>query len=709
MFVLHNADGVSQVSKVSGNRQLETGTSKFDLSLLLSETEHGLDGLIEYSTDLFDAETIRRLCGHYGTLLGAIARDPDQCVATLPLLTDGERRQLLVEWNDTAVNFPERTRAVHQLIEAVAERAPDHVAIVFERQRLTYGELNRRATQLAHHLSRLDVGPGTLVGLLVERSPEMVVALLGILKAGGAYVPLDPSFPPERLAGMVEDSRMRVLVTHRELDRTVPRCPPVIVRLDRDWDEIARRGVEPRGAPDLQPGQLAYVLYTSGSTGKPKGVEISHSALVNFLCSMQRTPGFTASDTLLAVTTLSFDIAGLEVYLPLVSGGKVVIAGHDEVVDPDRLMERMRDSGCTVMQATPTTWRALVNAGWSGSPGLRVLCGGEALPPDLAQALLARSAELWNMYGPTETTVWSTLHRVTSEESRLSIGRPIANTQVYVFDAHGQLPPPGVAGELYIGGDGLARGYLQREDLTRERFAPSPFAPNARLYRTGDLGRWRADGCLEWLGRIDHQVKVRGFRIELGEIEAGIARHPAVREVVVIAREDAPGDKRLVAYYVGEHPPADMVDQLRALIRAASPEYMVPSEFVRLDALPRTPNGKLDRKALPKPRADAGAPRAGATAPRTPTEEMVMGAFRRVLERADFGVDDSFFDLGGHSLMAARLMSQVRTASGVDLPLRNLFERPTVAALAEALDALAWSAESKPPARQVREREEIEL
>ena len=709
MFVLHNADGVSQVSQVSGNRQLGTGTSKFDLTLLLSETEHGLDGLIEYSTDLFDAETIRRLCGHYGTLLEGIVRDPDQRVAALPLLTDGERRQLLVEWNDTAVTFPARDRGVHQLIQEVAERAPDQVAIVFERQPVTYGELDRRANQLAHHLSGLDVGPGALVGLLVERSPEMVVALLGILKAGAAYVPLDPSFPPERLAGMVEDSAMRVLVTHRELDRTLPRRPCAIVRLDRDWDEIARRGIDPPRGTDPKPGQLAYVLYTSGSTGKPKGVEIAHSALVNFLCSMQRAPGFTATDTLLAVTTLSFDIAGLELYLPLVSGGTVVIASHDDAVDPERLMERMRDSACTVMQATPATWRALVNAGWSGSPDLRALCGGETLPRDLAQALLARSAELWNMYGPTETTVWSTIHRVASADGPPSIGRPIANTQVYVLDAHGQLLPPGVVGELYIGGDGLARGYLQREDLTRERFVPNPFAPNARLYRTGDLVRWLPDGCLEWLRRIDHQVKVRGFRIELGEIEAGIARHPAVREVVVVVREDALGERRLVAYYAAERAPADLAADLRALIRATSPEYMVPSEFVRLDALPRSPNGKLDRKALPKPRGGAGAPRVDQAAPRSPTEELVMGVFRLVLERADFGVGDSFFDLGGHSLMAARLMSQLRAASGVDLPLRVLFERPTVAALAQAVDALVWAVRRLTPAGGFAKREEIEL
>ena len=710
MFVLHNPEGVSQVSKVSGNRELETGTSKFDLTLLLSETQNGLEGMIEYDTDLFEAATIRRLCGHYRTLLEAIVRDPDQRVSLLPLLSDSERRRVLVEWNDTAAANPAKDVCVHQLIERQAGRTPEEVAAVCGQERLTYGELERRAGRLADELRARGVGPDVLVGLLVERSLDMMVALLGILKAGGAYVPLDPAFPTERLAGIVEDSGMSVLVTHRGLDQALSIRPPCVVRLDDDGLAGATPGMDHPAASRPESHSLAYVLYTSGSTGKPKGVEIPHSAVVNFLQSMQRTPGFTAADTILAVTTLSFDIAGLELFLPLVSGGRVAIASRDDTLDPARLMERMRESACTVMQATPALWRALVVAGWSGSPSLKILCGGEALPPDLVLALLPRCAELWNMYGPTETTIWSTIHRVASADTRVPIGRPIANTQVFVLDANRQPTPPGVAGELYIGGDGLARGYLRRDELTRERFVPSPFAPNARLYRTGDLARWLSEGCLEWLGRIDHQVKVRGFRIEPGEIEAAIARHPAVGEVVVIAREAA-GDKHLVAYFVAAHPPADLVDQLRALVRAACPEYMVPAHFVRLDALPRTANGKLDRKALPAPEPGTAAPRQDAVggAPRTPTEQMVMGVFAGVLERADFGVGESFFDLGGHSLMAARLMSQLRAVSGVDLPLRVLFEHPSVAALAAAIEALSWSAGRQAPAADTREREVVEL
>jgi len=414
---------------------------------------------------------------------------------------------------------------------------------------------------------------------------------------------------------------------------------------------------------------------------------------------------------LLSVTTLSFDIAALELYLPLLRGARVALATRDEALDGQRLMQRMSSSGATVMQATPATWRLLLESGWNGNPRLKVLCGGEALSRNLADDLLRRATSVWNVYGPTETTVWSSAWRVEPGEGVISIGRPIANTQMWVLDARLQPMPVGVPGELCIGGVGVARGYWERPDLTAEKFVPDPLSgePRSRLYRTGDLARWLPDGRLECLGRIDHQVKVRGFRIEPGEIEAAIKRHPAVAEVVVIAREHA-GDKHLVAYFVAERPPADLVDQLRALIRAACPEYMMPAHFVRLDGLPRTANGKLDRKALPTPEPGSGvAPSREVVAPRTPTEEMVMGVFSGVLERSDFGVGESFFDLGGHSLMAARLMAQLRAVSGVDLPLRSLFERPSVAQLADAIDAVMLSTRRSTPIALRRQREEIEL
>src|SRR5213078_2357105 len=614
-----------------------------------------------------------------------MVRDSDQRVSMLPLLNDLERRQVLVEWNDTRVADAATDLCLHQLIERQVRQRSNQVGVVWGQEHLTYGELDRRAGRLATQLRGQGVGPDVLVGLLVERSLDMVVALLGILKAGGAYVPLDPAFPAERLAGIVEDSGMSVLVTHRGLDQALSLRAPRVVRLEGDGLAGATPGNADTGASHPAPHNLAYVLYTSGSTGKPKGVEIPHAAIVNFLLSMQRTPGFTAADTILAVTTLSFDIAGLELFLPLATGGRVVIAGREDVLDPRRLMERMRDSACTVMQATPALWRALVAAGWSGSANLKILCGGEALPPDLAQALLPRCAELWNMYGPTETTVWSTIHRVATVASGVGIGQPIANTQVYVLDAHRQLVPPGLVGELYIGGDGVARGYRRRPELTSERFVPSPFVPDARLYRTGDLARWLPDRRLVCLGRTDQQVKVRGFRIEPAEIEAAIARHPAVREVAVTARVYAPEDTRLVAYVVAPEAPADLEGAVRTLLRATLPEYMVPAAFVTIDTMPRTANGKLDRKALPAPDTAAYAAR-GYEPPAGEIEATLAHIWADVLKVERVGRHDHFFELGGHSLLAASAIHRMRSA-GLAADLRTLFATPTLAELAAAVHA----------------------
>jgi len=690
MFILHDSEGVSQVSKVSGNRELETGTSKSDLTLFISETENGLEGLMEYSTDLFEASTIRRLCGHYGTLLEAIARDPGQSISTLPMLTAAERQQLLVDWNNTAAAYPGKDLCLHQLIEEQAGRTPDQVAVVFEQQTLTYGELDHRANRLAHHLRGLGVGPDVPVGLFVERSLEMLVGLLGILKAGGAYVPLDPSFPQNRLAYMVEDSRMNVLLTHHGLEEKLLVRPPVVVRLDSNWSEFAKQSTLSAELPSMSRKNLAYVLYTSGSTGKPKGVGIPHSAIVNFLLSMQRTPGFSATDTVLAVTTLSFDIAGLELYLPLVSGGRIVIASREDTNDFGQLLERIHDSGCTVMQATPATWRALIHAGWSGSANLKIFCGGETLPRDLAKELLPRCAQLWNMYGPTETTVWSTVHRVTSADCQVPIGQPIANTQIYVLDGHRNLVPPGPVGELYIGGDGLARGYLHREELTQERFVPNPFTPNAFLYRTGDLARWLGDGTVECLGRVDNQVKVRGFRIELGEIETILSSHEAIRQCAVIVREDVPGDKQLVAYFEAKTGRAPTVSNLRAHLEKELPAYMVPALFVGLEKLPLTPNGKLDRKSLPAPKQRLEVT-SEFVAPRDPLEQLLAQIWANVLKVKRVGLHDNFFELGGHSLLAVRVIVEVEKLSKTRLPLAMLLQAPTIARLAEVLRRKHWA------------------
>ncbi len=659
-----------------------------------------------YNTDLFDAATINRWFGHFETLLNAIAESPTEVLGKLPVLGEIERREQIVDWNNTAVEIPKHA-ALYRWFESQVEKTPEARALTFEREHLTYGELNHRANQLAWHLKKLGVGPHTLVGLYVERSLEMVVGLLGILKAGGAYVPLDPSFPVNRLAYMVSDSGMDVLITHRNLEKNLPVQPASVVRLDSDWGEIAKQGIDDLKSEDAGPGDLAYVLYTSGSTGKPKGVGIPHSAVTNFLSSMQREPGFTATDSLLAVTTLSFDIAGLEIYLPLISGGSVVIASYDDSHDPARLMELIRNSHCSMLQATPATWRALIDAGWSGSPTLTVLCGGESLPRDLAKDLLPRCRELWNMYGPTETTIWSTVHRVTSTDGPIPIGRPIANTKTFVLDAYRNLAPAGAVGELYIGGAGLARGYLGRPELTQERFIQSPFDTRARLYRTGDIARWLPGGILECLGRVDSQVKIRGFRIELGEIEAVLSLHPGIRQCAAIAREDLPGNARLVAYFEAQPGQTLNVTDLRASLEKNLPAYMIPSVFVVMEKLPLTNNGKIDRKSLPAPEQSVLI-RSEFVAPEYPSEQMLARIWTKVLKVKRVGRHDNFFELGGHSLLAVRLVVEIEKLTKIRLPLAMLLQAPTIAGLADLLRRENWtpswsclvpiqSAGSKPP------------
>jgi len=713
MFVLQNMPAPpNNMAGVDLRREeVHTGTAKFDLSLILiPEPEgEGLRGLLEYNTDLFEEATIARMAEHIRTLLDGIAADPDRRLSELPLLTEAERHQVLVDWNSTAAPIPQAT--LPELFAAQAARTPDAVAVTCADEELTYAALDHRADRLARRLRELGVGPDVLVGLYVERSPEMVVGLLGILKAGGAYVPLDPSFPAERLAFMAADAALPVLVTQATLMGQLPAHEARVVLLDEpdaaDGGDlaVAEGAVDVAGGATLD--DLAYVLYTSGSTGRPKGVQIPHRALVNFLASMGRAPGLTAADTLLAVTTLSFDIAGLEIYLPLITGARLVVAGRDVAMDGAALAETLARTGATVMQATPATWRLLLDAGWQGDPRLKVLCGGEALPGELAARLRPRVGALWNMYGPTETTIWSTLQEVAEPADAagevVPIGRPIANTQTYVLDAHMRPVPVGVPGELYIGGAGLACGYLGRPALTAERFVPDPFDPDpgARLYKTGDLARHRPDGALEYLGRLDNQVKMRGYRIELGEVEAALAAHPAVRQAVVTAREDTPGDARLVAYVVGDAP----AEGLRALLRARLPAYMVPSAFVALEGFPLTPNGKVDRRALPAPDAAPPADADAYVVPRTPTEREVAAVWAEVLKVARVGAEDDFFALGGHSLLATQVVARLRAAHGPAVSLRTLFDAPTVALLAAALDALpprpAAAESASPPLRPI--------
>ncbi|MCC5669145.1 amino acid adenylation domain-containing protein [Nostoc sp. CHAB 5784] len=541
-----------ELSGLSINHRLEhNGTAKFDLFLELFETPDGISGWFEYSTDLFDAATVSRIGEHFQTLVAGIVTNPDQKVADLPLLTDAERQQLLVEWNQTQADYPQQT-CIHQLFEAQVERSPDSIAAIFAQQQITYRQLNTRANQLARHLQALGVGPDVLVGICVERSLEMIVGVLAILKAGGAYIPLDPAYPQQRLSLMLSDSQVSVLLTQQHLLAQLPEHQAHILCLDRDWLDIATQSQDNLNI-NIHPDNLAYIIYTSGSTGKPKGVQIMHRSVVNFLHFMGQHLELTEQDILLSVTTLSFDIAVLEIFLPITLGAHVLMVSREETMDGTELIAKLTNSDITIMQATPATWQLLLEAGWHGNKHLKILCGGEALPRKLAKQLQQRCATLWNVYGPTETTIWSATYKVVSEDGQVLIGRPMANTEFYVLDSQLQPVPVGVPGELYIGGAGLARGYLNRPDLTEARFLPNPFNKakgSDRLYKTGDLVRYLPDGNIEYFSRIDHQVKIRGFRIELGEIETVLMQHPSVKTGVVIDREDVPGHKRLVAYVV---------------------------------------------------------------------------------------------------------------------------------------------------------------
>ena len=599
-----------------------------------------------------------------------------------PACASPEELKRIEMWNRTEADYPRRL-CVHQLIEARCAEAPSRIAVEYEGQKLSYEELDRRSNQLAHLLEKKGVKADVRVGLCVERSADMLVALLGILKAGGAYVPLDPAYPADRIQYVLSDANAKVLVTESRLLQSLPKLSAEVLCLDRiALERESSQSVQ----ADVRPENLAYVIYTSGSTGKPKGVQLEHRSVVNFLCSMQKEPGLCATDILVAVTTLSFDIAGLEMYLPLISGARVVIASRETAYDARLLSQLLKRSGATVMQATPATWRLLFESGWEGDQKLKVLVGGEALPAELAQQLGARCGPVWNMYGPTETTIWSSLYRVRGDEERiLPIGRPIANTTLYILDENRRPVAIGKEGELYIGGEGLARGYFERPELTAEKFVVDPFRPGQKMYRTGDLARYREDGNVEFLGRIDHQVKIRGFRIELGEIEAVLEQHSAIRRAVVIAHEDAAGEKKLAAYLVPHPDELVSAASLREHVRRQLPDYMTPAAFIQLAALPLTPNGKVDRKALPTPSPSDFDSGQDYVAPRDPVELKLANIWEETLGMRPIGVKTSFFDLGGRSLLAARMFMRISREFGKDLPLSLLFQAPTVEQLANEL------------------------
>ena len=652
---------------------------------------------VNYDGRRFDTAVIERLLSHFAAGLASIARTPTQKLSDIGFLTPAERDRV-AGWNAATVRQFDLDVCVHHQIEAQAERTPDAPAIRHDDRSLTYAELNGRANEMAARLRASGVGIESRVGLYLGRSTELLVAVLGVLKAGGTYVPLDPSYPKDRIGYMVEDAGVAAIVTERALLGELPQHAAAVVCVDDP---------QPAGAhenPRLRLGaaNAAYMIYTSGSTGRPKGVQVPHGALVNFLSSMRERPGLTASDRLLAVTTLSFDIAGLELFLPLTTGAEIVLAGREVAADGPRLVALAASSNATAMQATPATWRLLLDAGWSAG-AMKMLCGGEALPRDLAARLTQNGATLWNLYGPTETTIWSTAQEVTIAGGAESIGRPIANTQIHVLDPQLKPVAVGFAGELFIAGSGVARGYWNRPELTADRFVPDPFSrvPGARMYRTGDGARYLPDGRIEYLGRLDHQVKVRGFRIELGEIEAVLAECAGVRQAVALVREDVPGDPRIVAYIENDPATPVVVSALRAQAAERLPRYMHPSFYVTLDALPLTPNGKVDRGSLPAP--DGARPSADAyVAPQSETQAKIAKVWSEILRVDRVGLTDNFFDLGGHSLLLMRVHGRlVEQGLAGDLTLMDLFQYPTVELLSRRV---AGDPQEAPWERRVRAR-----
>ncbi|MEG3908709.1 amino acid adenylation domain-containing protein [Microcoleus sp. w2-18bC1] len=686
---------------------VETGITHFDLALFIEKTSSGLIGEWEYNTDLFDDATIARMTGHFQILLEAIAVNPIQPISELPLLTQPERYQLLIEWNNTTIDYPQ-DKCIHQLFEEQVALTPDAVALVFKGEQLTYGELNRRANKLAHYLQSLGVGPEVLVGICVERSFEMIVGILGVLKAGGAYVPLDPTYPQERLAFMLEDSSVPVLLSQTQLVELLPPNSARVVCVDGDIEKSAFHSSE-NPSSTVTPDNLAYVIYTSGSTGKPKGVLLAHSGLCNLTTAQIQLFNIHSDSRILQFASISFDASIWEIIMALCAGGKLCLGTREQLQSGLTLLQLLREQKITHANLVPSVLAALPD---EELPTLEnIVVGGEECPPSLVERW-ANGRRFFNLYGPTEATVCATVALCSDGNQKPPIGRPIANTKIYILDPHNQPVPIGVPGELHIAGVGLAKGYLNRPELTDKKFIPNPFSnePGSRLYKTGDLARYLTDGNIEYLGRIDDQVKVRGFRIELGEIEAALSQHPNLLSVAVVLREDIPSQKSLVAYAVPLQKPAPTVGDLRHFLKERLPDYMVPSAFVTLESLPLTPNGKVDRKLLPAPDLNSLIHKGDFVAPRTPTEELLASIWAMVLEVEKVSINDNFFESGGHSLLATQLLSKVSHTFGLNLPLSKLFEAPTVADISSYIEAISWATQNIETSNTtINNREEVEF
>ena len=669
---------------------IATLTAKYDLSLFVVDSDGRLNLRIEYNTDLFGPASVNSFLERFEILLGAVVDDPQRPISDLPLLSKGARQQLLQDWNKTAVELPAEP-LIHRRFEVQVQETPDAVAIVSKDQQLTYRELNTKANQLAHHLQMEGVGPDVLVGIYMERAPEMVVGLLGVLKVGGAYLPLDPSYPQERLRFMLEDSKASIVLTQEHLQVGLPKTSAAVHSLDSEWTDLRKHGEENLTSP-VTHGNLAYAIYTSGSTGRPKGAMIEHRAIANHMNWMCRNFPLSDKDAVLQKTPISFDASVWEFYAPLLSGARLVLARPNGHQDVDYLFTAMEKHGVTTLQVVPTLLRVMLQQSDQRSCRSlkRFFCGGELLAAELRDLFFDRfDAELHNLYGPTETCIESTVWSCERGKARsaVPIGRPIDNTQVYLLDTALNPIPVGVPGEVHIAGLGVGRGYWNRSNLTAERFIPNPFShePGDRMYGTGDLALYRPDGTIEFLGRRDHQTKVRGFRIELGEIEALLGRQPGVRETVVAAREDRPGDQRLVAYFTVESQSSSSIRTLRRALQDQLPDFMVPSSFVLLDALPLTANGKVDRRALPVPRMDRSELEEDYVAPGSDDEKKLADIVAEVLALDRVGAHDNFFELGGHSLLATKVVSRINVAFRTQLPLRRVFEFPTVSGLARSL------------------------
>ncbi|HYP26892.1 MAG TPA: amino acid adenylation domain-containing protein [Blastocatellia bacterium] len=726
MFVFHKApsldeEGLASFALGEGGAKIRLGDlslesaplrqqiAQFDLTLAMAEAEGGLSGSLQYNTDLFDGPTISRIVENFKCLLTAVVTEPRRQVSQLPLLSESERR-LLVEWNQTRADFPD-DRCIHQLFEAQAERSPDAVAVVFEGEQISYGELNRRANQLARYLRGQGVGPEARVGVCLERGPEMVVGILGILKAGGAYVPLDPGYPQERLQLMVEDAQAEVLLTERRFAERLSNSRAALLCLDERGAEIAGTSSAAVGS-GVPPRNLAYVIYTSGSTGRPKGVAIEHRSASVLMHWAREAFSDDELQCVMASTSICFDLSVFELFVPLSWGGRVLVAGNAL-----SLPQWMGSDQVKLVNTVPSAMAELLRMKGVPSSVRVVNLAGEALHRSLVRQIYeqTRVERVLNLYGPSEDTTYSTYVWLKREEQSngVPIGRPVANTQAYVLNERYQTVPIGVAGELYLGGEGLARGYLNRPELTAEKFMPDPFSheAGARMYRTGDQVRWRADGQLDFLGRIDNQVKLRGFRIELGEIESSLRGNPSVRDAAVLLREGEAGEKRLVAYVVASSEQGEDVASLRAYLRQKLPDYMIPAAFMFLEAMPLTPNGKIDRRRLPRTDWPVSGLGEGFTAPRTPGEEMLAGIWSEVLGVERIGIHDNFFELGGHSLMATKVVSRIQDALRIELPLSSLFESPTVAGLSEKIEAAmrAGRATRLPPIERVSRDGRLEL